>query len=73
MIPYCISFYIGQTPSLNYFSNISQDTYNEYALEYNNNWNLRNETIKYCNLDCKVLYDILIKFNEFIFNLYKLT
>jgi hypothetical protein len=33
-----------------------------------NNWNLRLETIKYCELDCKVLYQVISKFNDLIFN-----
>jgi hypothetical protein len=34
---------------------------------------LREEIINYCNHDCKILFDILIKFNDFIFDLYKLN
>jgi hypothetical protein len=34
---------------------------------------LKNETIKYCNLDVKLLYDILIKFNDFIFDQFRLN
>jgi hypothetical protein len=31
---------------------------------------LKNESIKYCNLDCISLHQILFKFNELIFNLF---
>ena len=56
-----------------YFSHISLNEYNEYANKFlsatrfslstaKKNWYLKYETIKYCLLDCKVLYQILIKF-----------
>lgn len=31
-------------------------------------WNFRDESIKYCKLDCQCLHEILVKFNELIFN-----
>lgn len=37
------------------------------------NWSLKEETIKYCLNDCVSLYEIMIKFNEFIFNRWKLN
>jgi len=46
---------------------------NNLTIEELNNNKLREEIIKYCNLDCKILYDILIKFNQFIFDLYELN
>ena len=36
-------------------------------------WSFKDEAIKYCNLDCKCLYDLLVKFNELIFNEFKLN
>ena len=38
-----------------------------------NNWSLKNETLKYCINDCISLYEVLIKFNQFIFNKFKLN
>jgi len=38
-----------------------------------NEYSLRNELIAYATLDCKILFDILIKFNQLIFDLYKLN
>jgi hypothetical protein len=35
-------------------------------------WNLRKETIKYCELDCKVLYQVISVFNKQIFQLFNL-
>ncbi len=36
-------------------------------------WSLKDETIKYCNLDCKILYLVIVKFNSFIFNMFELN
>lgn len=34
---------------------------------------LREELINYCNLDCKILYDILLKFNNLVYDLFNLN
>lgn len=39
----------------------------------NKNWNLKQETIKYCELDCISLFQIILKFNNMIFNLFNLN
>jgi DNA polymerase type B, organellar and viral len=44
--------------------------YNKYKANFKNNWNLKSEVIKYCNLDCISLYQILFKFNDMIFSLF---
>jgi hypothetical protein len=36
-------------------------------------WNLRDETIKYCILDCVVLYQVLSKFNKLIYSKWNLN
>ena len=38
-----------------------------------NDRKLRNEILNYASLDCKILYEILIKFNELIFDLFHLN
>jgi len=62
--------YEGKVPDIQHFINIKNGKYNEYFDSFNSNWNLKNEAIKYCNLDCVSLYQILIKFNELIFELF---
>jgi DNA polymerase type B, organellar and viral len=56
-------------PSFKYFNNL---TLQEYLLLLNNNknkmWNFKDESTKYCKLDCKCLHEIITKFNELIFN-----
>lgn len=56
--------YVGNVPDFKHFSNISIEQYNEYC-EIDTNrgkWDLKMQTIKYCNLDCEVLYNILLVF-----------
>ena len=36
-------------------------------------WNLKDESIKYCKLDCQCLHQVLVKFNELIFNEFKVN
>lgn len=36
-------------------------------------WNLKEEAIKYCILDCKSLYEIMIKFNKLFFDRFKIN
>nr|YP_009487265.1 hypothetical protein [Russula foetens]AWB36167.1 hypothetical protein [Russula foetens] len=62
--------YIGITPDLKYFNGISHDEYDGIT---SYNWNLRNEAIKYCEIDCISLYQILTKFNTMIFDLFKIN
>lgn len=62
--------YIGEVPGLKYFDNVSLEDYNVYYKGFHN-WDLRKETIKYCELDCFVLYKILFKFSNYIFGLFR--
>lgn len=63
--------YIGEVPNIEWFGDkISKDQYLEYSNQFDNNWNLKNESIKYCNIDCISLYEILIKFSDLMFNLF---
>lgn len=66
-------FYNGNLPKFKFWTGIDLTIYNNLLSEYNKGWNFKNESIKYCNLDCKCLYDILIKFNELIFNEFKVN
>lgn len=71
--------YEGPVPDLKYFvnTNLPENDYynliNDY-LSYRNEflikgkkWNLRTESIKYCELDCKILYEVIRKFSKQIF------
>lgn len=70
--------YIGLVPDFKLFSrvrgNIDLDIYENYKKSFaNKKWNFRNESIKYCELDCISLYQVLTKFNTLIFNRFKLN
>jgi hypothetical protein len=41
-------------------------------MEDNNIWSLKNETIKYCEQDCRNLYQIIEKFGKQILSQFKL-
>lgn len=63
--------YIGKVPDLKYFGNkTDSNDYNKYKSNFKNNWSLKDEAIKYCELDCISLYQIIEKFNELIFDLF---
>jgi hypothetical protein len=64
--------YIGTIPDFKYFDGISSIDYNCYIENYNI-WNLREEAIKYCEIDCISLYQIIIKFSHLIFDLFKIN
>lgn len=66
--------YEGLTPNISFYDDVSIDN-NQLLISgpITNKWNLREETIKYCLLDCVVLYQILSKFNELIFTKWNLN
>lgn len=57
--------YIGKVPSFNYFDDkdISKENYDLYVHKYNNDWDLKKETIKQCNNDVIILYNVIKEFN----------
>lgn len=68
--------YIGPIPPIFYF-NDDKDEYNKFISELDNSkinkWSLKNESINYCLNDCIGLYQVIEKFNEFIFNKFNLN
>lgn len=61
--------YNGEIPDINYFDGITRDEYEEYKKSIINNvWNLREETIKYCLQDCKILYEVIEIFSKQIYS-----
>ena len=66
--------YIGNVPPFEFFYNITLEEYNNYKSRFTkNNWSLKNEAIKYCELDCKSLYEVLKNFAKFIFKDFKIN
>nr|YP_009715275.1 hypothetical protein [Russula subnigricans]QGK88081.1 hypothetical protein [Russula subnigricans] len=63
--------YEGKVPHFKFFDNkLTLDQYNNYKSKFNNNWNLKKEAIKYCEVDCISLYQVIDKFADMIFNLF---
>jgi hypothetical protein len=62
--------YEGLTPDFKLFEGLDKKEYDSLLSE---KWSLRNETIKYCLLDCVVLYQIIDKFNNLIFTKWHLN
>ena len=61
-------------PAINCWKDISRKVYAGILSEYKNKtWNFEVEAIKYCKLDCQCLHEILTKFNELIFNHFKIN
>jgi hypothetical protein len=59
--------YIGPVPKFEFFDNITNQDYNNYASDYSNNWSLKKETLKYCDNDVKSLWQIIKLFQFEIF------
>jgi hypothetical protein len=67
-------FYTGVIPRFEYWTGITLSEYGLIKANYNSKmWSFHQEAIKYCKLDCKTLHEILTKFNELIFNEFKLN
>jgi DNA polymerase type B, organellar and viral len=67
-------FYNGVFPRFEYFNDLTIDKYLSISQEFKNKlWNFKDEAIKYCKLDCQILFEILTKFNELVFNEFKIN
>jgi hypothetical protein len=66
--------YIGVVPFFKYFKGVKKKEYISYKKSFKNKvWNFRIEAIKYCELDCVSLFQILSKFKSLIFERFKLN
>jgi len=67
-------FYTGVLPKFEYWTDISQATYDSIKLGFKNKfWSFKDEAIKYCQLDCQCLHEVLTKFNDLIFREFSLN
>lgn len=68
--------YKGSIPEYKYFSKVKLADYDKYCEDHNLNssvsgiWDLEKEIVKYCELDVKVLHQVINKFSIEIFDLY---
>ena len=63
-------FYIGETPPHNYFKKMPITLYNTIKSD---NWNLKDEALAYLKKDVFGLLEVMLKFNDKIYNLYSLN
>ena len=67
-------FYTGVFPKLEHWTGLTSNEYlnlkNEFKSKF---WSFQEESIKYCQLDCQSLHEVLTKFNELIFNEFKVN
>lgn len=65
--------YIGPIPEFKYYDKINKEQYNELILQSKINnkdltkWDLKKETIYYCEQDCKTLYYAILEFAKLIY------
>lgn len=64
--------YNGVVPDYKYFNGISINEYNDYKDSYQI-WDFKEEAIKYCQIDCISLYQILSQFNHLIYDRFKIN
>lgn len=61
--------YKGKFPDFSLFTGISLNEYLNLKNQFSNKiWNFKDEAIKYCELDCVSLHQIISKFSVLIFN-----
>lgn len=66
--------FTGPVPDITYFTHLSLIDYEIYKQSYNGNiWSFKKEALKYCELDCISLFQILAKFNRLIFDKFSLN
>lgn len=72
--PYLLNdiLYKGQFPKYELFTSLSLTEYLNIKNQYSNKiWSFKNEAIKYCELDCVSLHQVISKFSNLIFKEFK--
>lgn len=73
--------YVGEFPRFSYWTGITTDFYESLKYQFkldtrftnSKQWSFKEESIKYCQIDCQCLFEIIQKFNELIFIEFKLN
>jgi len=66
--------YEGLVPDIKYFGELSQMDYVNYVNRFNNSsWSFKLELIKYCEVDCISLHQVLTKFSDLIWTNFKIN
>jgi len=62
-------YYSGVFPKFEYWTGITNKQWSELKSSYGQKmWNFQHEAIKYCELDCESLHQVLTTYNETVFN-----
>lgn len=65
--------YSGAVPDISLWDGITVPDFNKILKSFSNKiWNFKDEALKYCKLDCKLLYEVLVIFNNLIFEQFKI-
>lgn len=62
--------YVGPIPEYSLWKDITKYEFEQLQQE---NWSLKNETIKYCQQDCITLHQILVEFNNLVYDRWSLN
>nr|QWO71448.1 DNA polymerase [Termitomyces bulborhizus] len=66
--------YIGEVPDYSYFYNITPAEYLEYVNQFKNqSWNVQKETLTYLEYDLISLFNIIMEFNQIIYEKFKIN
>ena len=73
--------YVGEFPHFQFWSGITKSVYDsirdtfklQSRFSSSKDWSFKLESVKYCQIDCKCLFDVLEKFNELIFIEFKVN
>lgn len=66
--------YTGVFPKYDYWTDITNNEWNNLKANFGQRmWSFKSESIKYCELDCVSLHEVLIKFNDIIFNKFNIN
>ena len=74
--PFLLSniFYNDILPKIELWTGIPQTEYDLLVAKFTGRvWNFKEESIKYCKLDCEGLYEVLTQFNFLIYNKFKVN
>ena len=65
--------YIGTLPDIQHWNQISQKDYIDLLKQFENKWSFKEESLKYCKLDCVSLHEVLLEFNRLIFKKFSIN
>lgn len=67
-------YYLGAFPNYEYFTDITKMEYNTLKQSHGKRmWSFNQESIKYCEIDCVSLHQVMTKFNELFYDKYKIN